>query len=253
MKKNLLKEKLKRGDVVVGVFIWEPAFQIIEILGLLGFDYLYIDCQHSPMSVETVAQIVRTAELRGLTPHLRVSQNIPEMILRYLDTGVMGIQIADMDCAEMARKAVESVKYPPEGERGLASTRANDFGLTNTIEEYVRMANSETLIMGTVESQKGVDNISDILGTEGLDGVGIGLTDLSKSLGVPGQKNHPKVLKSVDKILAAGEKAKKPIGVLVAGDEDPKPYIKKGFRMISRSLNAFVISAGMQFLKSVRS
>jgi 4-hydroxy-2-oxoheptanedioate aldolase len=252
MKKNLLKEKLRRGDVAFGVFIWEPAFQIIEILGLLGFDYLYIDCQHSPMSVETVTQIVRTAELRGLTPYVRVPQNAPEIILRYLDAGVMGIHVADMDSAEAARKAVRAAKYPPEGERGLASTRAADFGLAGSVAEYIKKANSETMVMGTVESKEGVDNILDILKTEGLDGVSIGLNDLSKSLGVPGQRNHPLISEAVDKILAAGQETRKSIGVMVAGDESPKPYIEKGFRMVSKSLTALVISAGREFLKSAR-
>jgi 2-keto-3-deoxy-L-rhamnonate aldolase RhmA len=252
MEKNRLKEKLKRGEAAFGVFIWEPAFQLIEILGLLGFDYLYIDCQHSPMSVETVTQIVRTAELRGLTPYVRVPQNVPEIILRYLDAGVMGIHVADMDSAEVARKAVRAVKYPPEGERGLASTRAADFGLADSMAEYIKKANLETMVMGTVESKEGVDNIREILNTEGLDGVSIGLADLSKSLGVPGQRNHPLVLQAVDKVLAAGKETRKPIGVMVAGDETPKQYVEKGFRMVSKSLTALVISAGKQFLQNAR-
>ena len=167
MRKNRLKEKLKSGGVAVGAFIWEPAYQLIEILGILGFDYLYIDCQHSPMSVETVAQVVRAAELRGLTPQVRSPQNLPEVILRYLDVGVMGIQVADLDSAEAARRAVRAVKYPPEGERGLAPTRAADFGLLGTMDEYVKMANAETMVMGTVESREGVENISEILETIG--------------------------------------------------------------------------------------
>jgi 4-hydroxy-2-oxoheptanedioate aldolase len=253
MRKNRLKEKIESGGVAVGVFLWEPALQIIEILGLLGFDYLYLDCLHSPMSVETIVQIVRTAELRGITPHVRVPQNVPEIILRYLDVGVMGIQVAEMDSAEVARKAVMAVKYPPEGERGLAPTRAADFGLRESMEEYVKSANLETMVMGTVESREGVDNISEILETEGLDGVSIGLTDLSKSLGVPGQRNHPLVQESIDNVLAAAERMRKPVGVLVSGNETPQQYIQRGFRMVSRSLSALVISAGKQFLESAKS
>ncbi len=252
MRPNRLKEKLKRGEVAVGAFIWEPAFQIIEILGLLGFDYLYIDCQHSPMSVETVAQVVRTAELRGLTPQARVPQNLPEVILRYLDVGVMGIQVPDMDSAEVARRAVRAVKYPPEGERGLAPTRAADFGLAGSMDEYVKMANLETMVMGTVESKEGIENISEILETEGLDAISLGLSDLSKSLGVPGQRNHPLVLKSIDKVLAAAERAQKPVGVLVSGNESPKQYIEKGFRIVTKSISGFLVSGARQFLEEAR-
>lgn len=252
MRKNLLKEKLEKGGVAVGAFIWEPALQTVEVLGLLGFDYLYIDCLHSPMSIETVANIVRTAELRGLTPCVRVPQNTPEIILPYLDAGVMGIQIGDLDSSEDAKKAVRAVKYPPQGERGLAQVRAADFGLSGTLENYIRIANQETMVMGTVESRQGVENISEILATKGLDAVNIGLTDLSVSLGVPGQRKHPIVLEAMDRVLAAGKNSGKPIGVLVSGNETPKEYIERGFRIVCRSLSAFVITGARQFLENAR-
>ena len=89
MIRNLLREKLGKGETAFGALIEEPATQIAEILGLLGFNYLYIDCQHSPMSLESVAQLVQAAELRGMTPLVRVPQNLPEIIMRYLDVGAM--------------------------------------------------------------------------------------------------------------------------------------------------------------------
>lgn len=252
MKKNLVKEKLAKGGVAFGVLIQEPALQITEILGLVGFDYIYCDCQHSPMSVETVAQIVMAAELRGLTPLARVPQNEPEIILRYVDVGVMGIIVADMDSAEIARKAVKAVKYPPNGERGLSPVRAADFGLREPLGDYVKMANSETMVLGVLESRQGVEQIEDILGTKGLDGVSIGTTDLSKSLGVPGQRNHPLVLEAVDKIMAAGKKTGKVIAGSVRKGETPKQYIEKGYRMVSTSLISLVAEAGRNFLESAR-
>lgn len=253
MRKNLLKEKFTKGGVAVGVTIHEPAFQIIEILGILGFDYINIDCQHSPMSVETVVQMIRTAEIRGITPLVRVPQNVTEIILRYLDAGAMGIFVADMNSGEEAKKAVRAVKYPPEGERGLAPVRTADFSLREPLGEYVKIANLETMVLGVLESREGVDNIEEILGTEGLDGVIIGTNDLSKSLGVPGQTNHPLVLKAVDKILAVGKKTGKVIGGPVRKGETPKQYFEKGFRFASVALVGLVVEAGRRFLESARS
>jgi 4-hydroxy-2-oxoheptanedioate aldolase len=252
MRKNQLKEKFAKGEVAMGVTIHEPALQIIEILGILGFDYINIDCQHSPLSVETVLQMIRTAELRGITPLVRVPQNQTEIILRYLDAGAMGIFVADMDSAEEAKKAVRAVKYPPVGERGLAPVRTADFGLTGPLGEYMKTANSETIVLGVLESKQGVEKIEEILGTEDLDGVIIGTNDLSKSLGVPGQTNHPEVLRAVDRILAAGRKTGKVIGGPVRKGETPKQYFDKGFRFASAALTGLVAEAGRRFLESGR-
>jgi 4-hydroxy-2-oxoheptanedioate aldolase len=109
MKKNLLKEKLERGDVATGVVVSEPAIQAVEVLGLLGFDWLFIDCEHSPMGVESIARLVIAAERREITPIVRVPQNVPEVILRYLDAGVMGIIVPGVSTPEDARKSVRAL------------------------------------------------------------------------------------------------------------------------------------------------
>ncbi len=253
MQKNLLKEKLSKGVAAAGVILGEPAVQTAEILGLLGFDWMFIDCEHSAMSLESVSQLVRAAELHGITPLVRVAQNVPEIILRYMDTGVMGIIMPGMDSAEVAKKAVAAVKYPPVGERGLSNVRAADYGLKGPLGEYVKVANAETMVLGVLESREGVANIGEILAVEGFDGVIIGTTDLSKSLGVPGQTSHPLVLEAMEKVLAVGKKTGKVIGGVVRAGETPKQYIDKGFRIVVTSANALLASATKQFLASARS
>jgi 4-hydroxy-2-oxoheptanedioate aldolase len=252
MIRNLLREKLEKGGVAFGALIEEPATQIAEILGLLGFDYLYIDCQHSPMSLESVAQLVKAAELRGMTPLVRVPQNLPEIIIRYLDMGAIGIIVADMDSVEEAQKAVRAAKYPPKGQRGLSPARAADFGLKESLGDYVMIANRETMVLGMIESKEGVERIDEILGTEGLDGVSIGTTDLSKSLGVPGQRNDPVVLEAVNKVILAARKRGKFIAISARRGENPKQYIEKGFNMITKSLSTLVVEACHQFLEQAR-
>lgn len=169
-----------------------------------------------------------------------------------MDVGAAGIIVPDMASVEEAQKAVKAVKYFPQGERGLAGIRSADFGLRGSLKEYVKAANLETMVMGIAESRQGVENIEQILGTEGIDGMHIGATDLSASLGVPGETNHPLVLEAVDKILAAGKKIGKPIGGLVRGGETPKQYKEKGFRMIMTSMRGLVLVAGKQFLENAR-
>jgi 4-hydroxy-2-oxoheptanedioate aldolase len=252
MKKNLMKEKLQKGGIAAGVIIQDPAVQVVEVLGLLGFEWLFIDCEHSSMSVEDVGRLVMAAELRGITPLVRVPQNLPEILLRYLDVGAMGIIIPGVETVEDVEKAVSGAKYPPEGVRGLAGVRGADFGLTGPLGDYVKIANRETMVLAVVESGKGVENIEEILGTEGIDGVSIGSNDLSQSLGVPGQTNHPLVVEAIDRILAAGRKKGKPIGGLVRGGETPQQYIEKGYRMLLTSVYGLIIGAGKQFLTHAR-
>ncbi len=252
MMKNTMKDKLSQGGVAIGVLIQEPAIQAAEVLGLSGFDWLLIDCEHSPMSIESVVRLIMAAEVRGITPLVRVPQNLPEIILRYMDVGAMGVMIPGLASAEDIQKAVRAVKYPPHGERGLAGIRAADYGVTAPLGEYVKVANRETMILGLIESRRGVENLEEILAAEALDGVVIGTNDLSKSLGVPGQTNHPLVVEAVEKILAAGKKTGKPVGAGIHGDESPKPYVEKGYRIVSTNLNDLVLAAARRFLRNAR-
>ncbi len=251
MRKNIMKKKLNSGQVVPGVVINESSPDTVERLALIGFDWIFIDCEHSVLSEESVSRLVMAADLRGITPLVRVPLNVPELILRYMDAGAMGIIVPGMNSREAAETAVKAVKYQPQGERGLSSVRAADFGLSGPLGEYVKAANEETMILGVLEDSKGVENIRDILETEGFDGVIIGTNDLSNSLGVPGQTTHPKVLEAIEKILAAGKATGKPIGGVLRPGETPKQYIDQGFRILLTSAAGLLAGAAKQFIKSI--
>jgi 4-hydroxy-2-oxoheptanedioate aldolase len=251
MRKNLLKERLESGQVVVGTVLAESSTAIMEILALVGFDFIFIDCEHSSMTVESVQNLIMAAELRGTTALVRPPMNVPEVILRYMDAGAMGIAIPGMESRAAAQTAVKAVKYPPQGERGLAGTRAADFGLSGSLGDYVKMANQETMVFGVVESRKGVENIEEILDTDGFDGVFIGTNDLSNSLGVPGQTTHPTVVQAIDRILEAGKEKGKPICGIVRGGESIQEYIDKGYKMINSSAAGLLIGAAKQFIHKV--
>lgn len=203
----------------------------------------------SPLSEERIGPLVIAAELRGITPLVRVPMNTPEIILKHMDVGAMGVIIPGMNSPEAAQRAVSGVKYPPLGKRGLAGVRAADYGLSGPLGDYVKVANEETMVLGMLEDKQGVENINAILETEGLDGLIIGPSDLSKSLGIPGQTRHPRILEVMDRVLEAGRKKNKPIGGVVRMDEDPQDYIKKGFRIIQTSMTGLLAYAAKEFLK----
>jgi 4-hydroxy-2-oxoheptanedioate aldolase len=253
MKKNLLKEKLDEGQVVTSVLIQEPSLQALEICGILGFDWVLIDCEHSQMSTETAAQLILASEVRGITPLVRVAEDELESVVRYLSAGAMGLVVPGIASPEDVTKVVKIVKYPPEGQRGLGPSRAADFGLGQPMPDYVKMANREIMILGLVECREGVDRIDEILRTVGLDGVLLGVHDLSNSYGVPGQIDHPLVEEAIERVLQAGLKAGKPVGSGVYRGTTPKALIDRGFRIIGTLMNTLIANAGRQFLESVRS
>jgi 4-hydroxy-2-oxoheptanedioate aldolase len=252
MNKNLMKEKLNQGRVAVGVLVQEPAVQVVEMIGLLGYDWILVDCEHSYMDLESAQRLIMAAQLRGVTPLVRVPQNLPEIILRDMDMGAMGVMVPNIGSVDDAEKAVRAVKYPPLGERGLAGVRAADYGLTAPLGEYVKVANAETIVMGLIESKDGVEHIDEILAVEGLDGINIGPNDLSKSLGVPGQTNHPLVVEATAKVLAAGKRAGRVVGAGVRPGENMKKYIDEGYGTLSIVLNALIATAAKDFLSQAR-
>jgi len=252
MKKNTMKAKLAKGDVVTGVVVGDLALSTVEILAIAGFDFVFIDCEHSPLSYESVTGLVMAAENRGVTPLIRTPQNLAETIGRYMDTGASGIIIPSIRSSTGAKQAVMAVKYPPLGERGLAGVRAADYGLGGPLGEYVKIANEETMVLGVLEDIKGVENIEMILDSEGFDGVFIGTNDLSKSLGVPGQTNHPKVQNAVDSVLNSAIKRGKAVGGVVRAGENPKQYVEKGFSILLTSVQSLLATSAKAFLIDAR-
>ncbi|MBI2856612.1 MAG: hypothetical protein HYX93_07185, partial [Chloroflexi bacterium] len=179
MRKNVVKEELKAGQAVVGVFCNLPSPAAVEMLGLMGYDFAIIDAEHGPMDLETCEHMARAADAANLVPIVRVALNLPQNVLRYLDAGALGVQIPMVNTREEAERVVASTKYPPLGRRGLAGTRASGFGAGMDLAEYVRMANEETLVVVQVETREALANLEEIAAVELVDVVFLGPTDLS--------------------------------------------------------------------------
>lgn len=245
LRKNSTKEKLGLGNVIIGVRMDYPSPDIIEILGDVGFDFVYYDCEHGPMNEEACQTMIRTAELVGLTPMVRVPTNEPWHILRALDSGAMGIIIPHCNTKEDAFKAVKASKYPPEGERGIAGRSIRISGMRPA--QYIVEANKETMVIAMIEEAQALENLSEILSVDGLDVVWIGRGDLSLSLGVPGQFNDPRVQAAVHRVIAEARAAGKYVGVGAIDVGDPasvKQFAGLGAQFFSvNSANLLKIAA----------
>ena len=184
MKPNRIKKVMNEGGlaIVSHVGFADPA--VIEIIALAGFDGAFIDMEHSVFDLETVGDMIRTADLCGITPVVRVPDDNSKTILRLLDMGAQGIQIPHIAGVEGARRAVQAVRYPPLGERGGAgSTRAAGYGSTPWTE-HMESSNREILLILMTEDKRGLDEIADIAAVEGVDLIALGPTDISTALGL---------------------------------------------------------------------
>jgi 4-hydroxy-2-oxoheptanedioate aldolase len=200
LRKNLTKTLIKEGKTAYGVFIPMNCPTLVEIIGHLKFDFVLIDAEHSPMDIESCEHMVRAADSVNITPIIRVAMNIRQNILRYLDTGALGVQMPMINSKADAEYAVDSVKYPPEGKRGLAGVRASSYSLAGPLSDYVKEANQETMTIVQVETMEAVDNLKGIVSAP-ADVVFIGPTDLSSAMGFPGQVNHPEVQKMIARLV----------------------------------------------------
>jgi len=231
LKKNHLKEALQDGKVVFGPFLKFTDPAIVEIIGFAGFDFAIIDAEHGPISMENAQNMIRAAESVNLTPIIRVGNNDEALILRAMDIGAQGIEIPQINSKADAVRAVKSVKYSPQGERGVC--------------RYVRAAkyssNKETMIIAHIEGVEGIKNLDEILLVPGIDVVFIGPYDLSQSLGVPGEVNHPLVKEKMKEVVLKCKKNKVAIGTFADDIKTAKSWVSLGVQYMAFSVDVGIL------------
>jgi len=208
MKENKLKKQLRKGEVVIGPFmkLTDPA--AVEIAGYAGFDFVIIDTEHGPISIETAQNLIRAAEVVEITPIIRVTENNPVLILRALDIGAQGVEIPQINNKESAVRAIQAAKFAPAGDRGVCRfVRAAKYSALDRYK-YFEYANRETIAILHIEGTEGINNLRKILSVKGIDVIFIGPYDLSQSLGITGQVDHPRVIKEMEHIVMISKKGK---------------------------------------------
>lgn len=251
MEKNLTKAKLLAGQTVLGCFLRYRDSSLVEVLGHAGWDFFLFDTEHSTLEPSDCEHMVRAAELRKITPIVRVTTNQQHVILRFLDTGAHGVQVPMVNSGPEAEKAVRAVKFGPRGDRGLAGTRPANYGQTTPFEEYVQKANHETLVIIQVETAAAVSQVSEIARIEDVDVVFIGPTDLSLSLGFPGHPEHPRVREAIDKIASDVAGAGKILGAYVSNSESAREWRQRGARYLVAGLENILLPSVRRFLEEV--
>ena len=210
MRANAMKAKLAAGQPALGLSVMIPSAQIVEMAGGLGFDWVLIDCEHGTITLETAELMIMAAEAGGITPIVRPRSKDPQDIVEAMDRGAAGVQVPHVASRADAVAAVEAVKFHPMGRRGLAAgTRASGYGYRGSAGDFVAAANRETLVCVQIEDEAAIQNVDEILGVEGVDVFFIGPSDLSQSMGYPGDPKAEPVARAIDstlkKIVAAGK------------------------------------------------
>lgn len=245
--KNKTKAKLKRGEIAVGHFILEfDTPGIGQMLANAGCEFVIFDMEHSSLTQESIRRSVLSAKAADITALVRVPYTEYFLMSRALDAGAEGLMIPRVETRDQTLKIVESMKYPPMGNRGAAFGIAHDDYRGVDIASAAEQANEETLVIVQTETVKAVENVDEILSVDGVDVAWIGQCDMTISLGIPGQYDHPAFLRAFDKILNACHKYGVVLGFLPLDVPNALEMIDKGVRCIAYSADVFLFSQALR-------
>lgn len=252
MLENALRDKLDSGESVFGCFTRYRDPALTEFIAMQGWDFLIFDGEHGTLEPRDIEEHCRAAEVRAVTPIARVTTNQPHIILRYLDTGIHGIHVPWVNSAVEVEQAVASVKYQPSGQRGLASSRASDWGMTESIGEYTRRANRETFVVIHIETAEAVEAVEQYVDVDGVDVLFIGPTDLSHSLGHPGDITHPDVIAAIERVRGVVVPSEKTFGIFARTPETALHWQERGARYFATTPDRFMKTGMQQYLAEAR-
>jgi 4-hydroxy-2-oxoheptanedioate aldolase len=225
MRPNPTKEKLRRGEMVLGLFMLSADPHMVGVVAATGYDFVLFDMEHTSLSHERLEQLVRAADAAGITPMARIPSGSRSDILRALETGVRGLMVPMVESAADAAQAARFSRYHPEGERGVYFlSYPSGYGV-GTLAEHFPISNDALLLIAQIETARGVENAAAIAATPGIDVLFVGPADLSQSLGVPGQLGHERVLAATEAALGAARAAGKWSGVLGIDPENAARWV----------------------------
>jgi 2-keto-3-deoxy-L-rhamnonate aldolase RhmA len=250
--RNLMKERLRAGEPVFGVSVMIPSPQMVEMIAAAGFDWVLLDCEHGTLSLESVELMAMAAEAAGITAIARPASRSAEHLLQVLERGVAGVQVPHVSTPAQAREVVDAVKFHPAGRRSLAAgTRAARYDAHGTLADYVKAANEATLIAAQIEDREAVENLDALLQVQDIDVFFIGPSDLSQSMGHPGDPKAPPVARAIEESLAKMRAAGRTPG-MPATAENVREAIGKGVRYVYTHLPRLVAGSAREYLRNAR-
>jgi 4-hydroxy-2-oxoheptanedioate aldolase len=245
-KDNHVRRRLRDGGTVFGTWSMLASPSVSNVIAESGVDFVILDLEHGPSSLETVEAQAFAAEAAGSTPIARLPDVDESMILRTLETGVQSLLVSHVSTPDEAARVVGAARYPPAGERGLSPfTRWHGYSEAD-LEAKLERANDETFVGVLVEGEEGLRNLEEIAATPGLDLVYLGVYDISQSVGVPGKLDDPRVVEVVRSSVARIEAQGSAAGS-VARDRDYLNLLHSaGFRFLSYWADSAILRSGLE-------
>lgn len=236
-----LKEKLKHNQLTIGSWITLGHPGIVEIMSQTNFDWLVIDMEHSVISFETAQIMISLIQAGGKAALVRVGKNDELIIKRVMDAGATGVIVPMVNTVELAQQAVDFVKYPPKGKRGVGLARAQKYGFG--FDEYKSWLESEAIVVAQIEHIDAIRNFEAIVKLDDIDAYIIGPYDLSASMGYPGEYHRDEVVKAIDHVLNICKQRSKPIGFHVIHPDAKlvNEKIEQGCSFIAFSIDFFFL------------
>jgi 2-dehydro-3-deoxyglucarate aldolase len=234
---NEVRELLEADDVPLGAAAITGSPAVVELLGEMGHDFVWLDLEHgagSPYNARTTERRARAADAAGTELLVRVPSPDPAVIRKVLDTGVRNVLVPRVETAAEVRRAVEAGYFAYDGdvgERGFSLARANQYG--EDMAGYATAEDDAVLVGAMIENERAVRNVEEILSVPSLGFVFVGPSDLSVSAGHAGNPGHPDVQEQIDRVLDAAAEAGVPVAGIVLGEAEPRAMIDRGYRMLA--------------------
>jgi 2-keto-3-deoxy-L-rhamnonate aldolase RhmA len=255
---NSARERLERGEVSLGFGVRTArSVEIAKAMKTAGFDWLFLDLEHSAMSIETASQLALAALDAGIAPIVRVPKGEYSLATRLLDNGALGIVMPHVDTADEAREVADRLRYPPKGHRGVFSSMPH-FGYRQVkLDAMTASINAANLIIVMLESPAAIANADAIAAVDGIDVLLIGTNDLCVELGISGDLAHPRVVDAYERMVAACRRHGKWAGMGGVYDEPlMRRYVEIGCRFLMAGADlAFMMGAGAkrtEFLRGLK-
>jgi 2-dehydro-3-deoxyglucarate aldolase/4-hydroxy-2-oxoheptanedioate aldolase len=246
VKRNPIRARLDAGDVVLGTMVTEFATPgVAHVTAAAGAEFTLFDLEHTGYGIERMRAVLAAASSAETVPFLRVPDAAYDLIARGLDLGAKGVMVPAVESADEAHLVADAARYPPRGKRGFGLI-VLDHWEADGVPATIEMANEETIVLVQIETAAGIAAVEEIAAVDGIDVLWIGHFDLTASLGIPAQFEHPRYHEAVDRVLAAGAAAGKPVGMVCNTPDEGRALIERGFQILAYSMDVILYGAAIR-------
>ena len=231
--KNTIRQRMLQGESVFGTWCMLPSSFVIDVIARTGVDFVVIDMEHGTITFETAEEMVRAAHLQGCQPIIRVGDDQENTILHALETGCEAVMVPNVATVESTQRIARASRYAPLGRRGLSPyTRCHGYthvGLADSMQRHAE----DTLVGILVEGKEGIEGLVDIAAVPGIDLIYLGMYDISQSVGLSGQLEHPEVLAQLERCLKIIKKSGKLAGTFSRDLNSCRAFREMGFEFVA--------------------